>query len=1214
MPTKEQNYIIEIRGKTDQAVKQVKALSKEVTNLKKQLDKGITPKNIDQTTRSFATLTKHVAKLAAIYSAANLGKDLIQTMNDLEQSLLDVSKTTGLTGDGLQKLSDELDDLALKLHGISISELQQIAATAGQLGVASDDIGVFTEQVAKISVAVKLSAEDTATNFARLANATHTPIEKIENLGSAVNDLSQSTTATVEDVLHYSKNIASLSSAANVSAEDVLALSATLRDVGATAESGGSAVRRIFIEMSSDSNKFAKAVGADMKDFAKTVKEEPVKAFEIFLKHYRDLAAEDREPFLENLKLKSSEITNVVGLMSGGISNLTANVITSRKAFKDNISIQKEYEITSVSLNAHYKDFTNSLELFAKKLSVAVIPALNKALDGVTDFINNLDADSVESFATTLASMIETLGDLTRFFLDTGKEISAFLQKLAEIGGVSTQSVVGVVALVGALFKYQAQLGTLITALGTMKTVSGGLSSVFDTTAKSLGLLSVAIGVVLYDITLWARETDNFKDSLKIMDDELNVTNGYLSVTRDEFTKLDGATRKAFTSALNDQIKSTTKNIKVLTERLKEQNANIYPEKEYIKALEAGIRNATLNLKLLQDRKEAMLDIDKDLTEESREQTKATEEQAKAIKQATEEQEKYVEALAKSSQKRVVDSEVTIAKLRAGEVKLYNDLAQLEKGLSDIRTKYSAKRTQLSLKVSNDEHTALLQGKTNLETYHADILRARELQAQAVSAIEAGKVKEAEQYAEQAYELTKKWRNQEVTDTREVKKLNKETHEWELKSIEEVGATRSQTRAATAQGMRDYEALMLQVYQAEETEEINNHNLKIADKQREIAINKLKIETEIQMLEILKEIVEKSTGQKLDISFDAVHENLKQLDGELNNLEKQKRLVPFGANTAPLTANVNEALTATQSKKAEINVYGDLEPYQKEVVDSIRSTEGERPIIPVDSELTPYEQRVLASTTKTEEIKPIIEVDANTEPADTKVETTQKDVEDIAKIVPTVDVDEAPAMASIVRIADNVTSLALIEPRISVTVVSNVAKVKAEILELNHIFTVSRHNVSSNVLDVRSQINGLNNLNTVSYHDVYYRYHRANGGMIPHLANGGVAEYPRMSGKIAGHDLSGKDDVHAKLTRGEFVNNVRSVDYYGQGLFEMLNQRMIPKSNLPAFAAGGSVGGASVSPSNKTVNLNLNVGGKSYATIADEDVANALERVLKKEF
>lgn len=65
----------------------------------------------------------------------------------------------------------------------------------------------------------------------------------------------------------------------------------------------------------------------------------------------------------------------------------------------------------------------------------------------------------------------------------------------------------------------------------------------------------------------------------------------------------------------------------------------------------------------------------------------------------------------------------------------------------------------------------------------------------------------------------------------------------------------------------------------------------------------------------------------------------------------------------------------------------------------------------------------------------------------------------------------------------------------------------------------------------------------------------------------GLAE----GGQARGPGTSTSDSILARLSNREFVEPVKSVDYYGVGLFEALRQRAIPREILPGFAGGGQV-------------------------------------------
>ena len=128
-------------------------------------------------------------------------------------------------------------------------------------------------------------------------------------------------------------------------------------------------------------------------------------------------------------------------------------------------------------------------------------------------------------------------------------------------------------------------------------------------------------------------------------------------------------------------------------------------------------------------------------------------------------------------------------------------------------------------------------------------------------------------------------------------------------------------------------------------------------------------------------------------------------------------------------------------------------------------------------------------------------------------------------------------------------------------------------------------------------------------------YPKSSGGLIPqNLASGGFA---RKQGHIPGHDLSGRDDVKAMLTRGEFVLPVRAVDHYGVGTLEAMRKMTLPKTatagiKIPGhYASGGSVQSGTVPQNFGT--LDIKIGNNTFQVMTDSEVAAALTRHLAQE-
>ena len=102
-----------VKAQTDQATKEIAQLTKQLDKLAKQT-KGMASANkkaavaADSTTRSFKSLAIHVGKLMAIYASATGVISMTNKLGEMESALIDVEKTTGLTGASLVTFDKEL--------------------------------------------------------------------------------------------------------------------------------------------------------------------------------------------------------------------------------------------------------------------------------------------------------------------------------------------------------------------------------------------------------------------------------------------------------------------------------------------------------------------------------------------------------------------------------------------------------------------------------------------------------------------------------------------------------------------------------------------------------------------------------------------------------------------------------------------------------------------------------------------------------------------------------------------------------------------------------------------------------------------------------------------------------------------------------------------------------------------------------------------------
>lgn len=471
--------LIKIKAETDKATKEIQGLNKQVESLSKQMKTSNS--SFDSNKKAFEGLEKSAVKLkdqlvgiATAYLSFQGAKQLINTTADIEQGFIGVAKTTGLTGDALKNLEGDILNLSKEMAGVKIGELQGIAETAGQLGIkGSDNILKFTEVVAKIGVATDLTAEQAATAMAKLGNSTNTPVEDFDRLGSVINELSNNTTATAEDLVNMGQRIAGVGTTFGLTADEIMALSSTLTDVGMSVELGGTAISTVMLEMLKNTQKFADATGTSFDQFSQMIKDEPVKALQLFLDKVGSLDQTGKVALLDELGLKSSGVTQTVLKLSGATDKLSSAMKIAGDEWQRNTSLQKEYETAAQGLDAQWERAKNAIQVLVFEIGEKLLPKIKEAIDGFVEWIDSLDDEKVEAFADTIASLTEVIVDI----------VSAIGGFIGSVAGLAAEFPSATLAILGVI--------TALKALNMTLPLTGGAMSAMGAKSAALKLTSV---------------------------------------------------------------------------------------------------------------------------------------------------------------------------------------------------------------------------------------------------------------------------------------------------------------------------------------------------------------------------------------------------------------------------------------------------------------------------------------------------------------------------------------------------------------------------------------------------------------------------------------------------------------------------------------------------------------------------------------------------
>jgi TP901 family phage tail tape measure protein len=248
---------VDVEVGTDKAVKSVKRLRDETGRYIKSAEKA------DKSTRKFergmsktekkagllAGAMKKLAVAAAAFFTIRAGAQVIKQMAAYETQLVAVGKTANISGKELKDMGKQIQLIAAQ-SPLTIKELLDIAAAAGQLGVAGTrDILVFTETVAKLGRVSDVAGEEGAKQLARLLGVTRESIQTIPRLAAVITELGNTSKATEAEILHTGLEVAKAAAIFDISSGQALAYGAALASIGVQAELASSVLGMAFRSM-----------------------------------------------------------------------------------------------------------------------------------------------------------------------------------------------------------------------------------------------------------------------------------------------------------------------------------------------------------------------------------------------------------------------------------------------------------------------------------------------------------------------------------------------------------------------------------------------------------------------------------------------------------------------------------------------------------------------------------------------------------------------------------------------------------------------------------------------------------------------------------------------------------------------------------------------------------------------------------------------------
>lgn len=284
-------------------------------------------------------------------------KKCVEEYAKMDDEMTNVRKYTGQAAEEVERMNEDFKKMDTRTPR---QKLNQLAEDAGRLGITSTAaVEEFVDGADKTNVALGDDLGDKAVSqIGKLAQMFGE--DKTKGLrgamlatGSAVNELAQNSSASAGYLVDFTARVAGVGKQAGFTQAQIMGLASVLDQNMQQDETAATAVQNLLAKMFQDSSKFAKIAGLNVKDFAKTLKEDANGALLQFLAAMRAKGGfADLAPMFEEMKMDGSRATGVLTVLADKLDDIKSAQNLASEAYSEGTSVLNEFETQNESVQA----------------------------------------------------------------------------------------------------------------------------------------------------------------------------------------------------------------------------------------------------------------------------------------------------------------------------------------------------------------------------------------------------------------------------------------------------------------------------------------------------------------------------------------------------------------------------------------------------------------------------------------------------------------------------------------------------------------------------------------------------------------------------------------------------------------------------------------------------------------------------------------------
>ena len=445
---------------------------------------------------------------------------------DVEESQADLRK---ILGKEAEKYYDDLAELS-KNGPLSQIEINEIAGSLAQSGIAGEDIVDYSNMAGKMKVAFDISTDEAGTFLAKTKEQLNLSKDELFSYMDTLNMLSNNYSVTAAQLADVSARTGGFAKTINLSKESNMALATSLISTGVTAEQTSTVLGKLYSELSQGANTKNKAaalehLGFDSRTINKEMAENAEGTILKVLEKIKNSNVADKSALISDIFGSDKSVINGLSVLSENLDGVKEKLEKAKEAVSENEKVNGEYEDRINTLSNQLKMFRNNAFNALADIGKSIAPELKETLNTLKEFAGKI-ANFIKENPKLVAFIVKMIAGFAAMNLGMGIANKMLLGPFAKgVGWLykfgAFKSKGGVFFALKKMFPLASKLFGTFTKIGTflggkfikvLKLAGTALKLVFA--GNPIGLLIVAITAVIAIFVTLYKKVEWFRDGV----------------------------------------------------------------------------------------------------------------------------------------------------------------------------------------------------------------------------------------------------------------------------------------------------------------------------------------------------------------------------------------------------------------------------------------------------------------------------------------------------------------------------------------------------------------------------------------------------------------------------------------------------------------------------------------------------------------------------